>query len=140
MGNVFGYRKAWIEAQEYRRKWDEYHRKQADFKNGKGDKAPEAPKRDLQLDTLAGVLDGSILVQNHCYRADEMSNMIAISHEFGFHIAMFHHGSEAYKIADVLKKEDICVATWGEWWGFKMEASTASRRMPPCCPRPASAR
>ncbi|MEC4592607.1 amidohydrolase [Nitrospirillum amazonense] len=122
MGNVFGYRKAWIDAQEYRRKWDDYRRKLADYKAGKGDKAPDAPKRDLQMDTLAGVLDGSILVQNHCYRADEMAQMIDISHEFGFHIAMFHHGSEAYKIADILKKEDICVATWGEWWGFKMEA------------------
>jgi imidazolonepropionase-like amidohydrolase len=68
------------------------------------------------------VLDGSILVQNHCYRADEMAQMIAISHEFGFHISMFHHASEAYKIADVLKREDICSATWGEWWGFKMES------------------
>jgi imidazolonepropionase-like amidohydrolase len=122
MGNIFGYRKAWIEAQDYRRKWDEYHKKLADYRGGKGDKAPEAPKRDLQLDTLAGVLDGSILVQNHCYRADEMAQMIAISHEFGFHISMFHHGSEAYKIADLLKKEDICTATWGEWWGFKMES------------------
>jgi imidazolonepropionase-like amidohydrolase len=122
MGNIFGYRKAWIEAQDYRRKWDEYHKKLAEFKAGKGDKAPEAPKRDLQLDTLAGVLDGSILVQNHCYRADEMAQMIAISHEFGFHISMFHHGSEAYKIADILKKEDICTATWGEWWCFKLEA------------------
>jgi len=122
MGNIYGYRKSWIEAQEYRRKWDEYHKKLADFKAGHGDKAPDAPKRDLQLDTLAGVLDGSILVQNHCYRADEMAQMIAISHEFGFHVSMFHHGSEAYKIADILKKEDICVATWGEWWGFKMEA------------------
>ncbi len=122
MGNIFGDRKSWIDAQEYRRKWDEYHKKLADFKGGHGDKAPDAPKRDLQLDTLAGVLDGSILVQNHCYRADEMANMIAISHEFGYHISMFHHGSEAYKIADILKKEDICVATWGEWWGFKMEA------------------
>lgn len=122
MGNVYGYRKAWIEAQDYRRRWDEYHKKLADFKAGKGDKAPDAPKRDLQLDTLMGVLDGSILVQNHCYRADEMAQMIAISHEFGFHISMFHHGSEAYKIADILKREDICTATWGEWWGFKMES------------------
>jgi len=122
MGNIAGYRKAWIDAQEYRRKWDEYHKKLADFKAGKSEKAPDAPKRDLQLDTLAGVLDGSILVQNHCYRADEMAQMIAISHEFGFHISMFHHGSEAYKIADILKREDICTATWGEWWGFKMES------------------
>jgi imidazolonepropionase-like amidohydrolase len=116
MGNVAGYRKGWIEAAEYARKWDEYRAKAA-----KGEKA-DAPKRDLMLDTLSGVLKGEILVQNHCYRADEMAVMIDISKEFGFKIAAFHHGSEAYKIADLLARENICVATWGSWSGFKIES------------------
>ena len=116
MGNVLGYRKAWIDAADYARKWDDYR-----DKLGRHEKA-EPPKRDLQLDTLAGVLKGQILVQNHCYRSDEMATMIDISHEFGFHIAMFHHASEAYKIAPLLKREGICVATWADWAGFKMEA------------------
>ena len=82
MGNVAGYRKGWIDAADYMRKWDDYH-----AKISKGEHA-EPPKRDLQLDTLSGVLRGDIRVQNHCYRADEMATMIAISHEFGFHIAV----------------------------------------------------
>lgn len=113
MGNVAGYRKAWLEAAKYAKKWDAYYASE-----GKG----EAPDRDLKLDTLAGVLNGEILVENHCYRADEMAVMIDIAHEFGYKIAAFHHASEAYKVADLLAKEGICVATWAGWWGFKMEA------------------
>ena len=116
MGNVAGYRAAWIAARDYQRKWDDYRAKTA-----KGEKA-DPPLRNLQLDTLAGVLRGEIRIQNHCYRSDEMAQMIDISHEFGFHIAAFHHASESYKIADLLKREGICSVTWAEWWGFKMEA------------------
>lgn len=116
MGNVFGFRKAWIDAAEYRRKWDDYN-----AKKDKGEKA-EAPKRDLQLETLAGVLRGEILVQNHCYRADEMAVMIDIAREFGYKITMFHHANEAYKVGPLLKENDICFATWASWAAFKMES------------------
>lgn len=111
MGNVAGYRTAWIKAQAYAKKL-----KAAE----NGDGAP--PDRDLELDTLAGVLNGEILVQNHCYRADEMAVMIDIAKEFGYRITAFHHASEAYKVADLLAKADICAATWAGWWGFKLEA------------------
>lgn len=113
MGNVAGYRAAWLEAAQYAKKWDAYRASE-----GKGD----APARDLKLDTLVGVLKGEILVQNHCYRADEMAVMIDIAKEFGYKISAFHHGSEGYKVADLLAKEDICVATWAGWWGFKIES------------------
>jgi len=116
MGNVAGYRTAWINAADYARKWDDYR-----AKSERGEKA-DAPKRDLQLETLAGVLKGEILVENHCYRADEMVQMIGVAREFGYKITAFHHALEAYKIADVLAKEDICVATWANWWGSKLEA------------------
>ncbi len=116
MGNVAGYRKAWIDAADYKRRWDDYR-----AKVGRGEKA-DAPKRDLQLDTLMGVLNGEIRIQNHCYRAYEMATMIDISHEFGFHIAAFHHTSEGYKIAPLLAKEGICMHTWADWAGFKMES------------------
>jgi imidazolonepropionase-like amidohydrolase len=119
MGNVAGYRAAWIKAADYERKWDEYHKKIA-----RGDHA-DPPTRDLQLDTLVGVLKGKILVQNHCYRADEMAQMIDISKEFGFHVTTFHHAVEAYKIADLLKANDVCVTVWANWGGFKLEAYDA---------------
>ena len=116
MGNVAGYRSAWIAASEYRSKWQRYEEKVE-----KGDKA-EAPKRDLKLETLAGVLDGEILVHNHCYRADEMATMIQVAREFDYSISTFHHAVEAYKVADLLAEEGICAAMWADWWGFKMEA------------------
>ena len=113
MGNVAGYRQAWIEAESYRRQWDKYN---ADPSKG------DPPRRDLGLETLAEVLRGNILVHNHCYRADEMMQMIDIAHEFGYKIRSFHHGVEAYKIADVLAKEGISGSLWADWGGFKMEA------------------
>jgi imidazolonepropionase-like amidohydrolase len=116
MGNVAGYRAAWIRAAKYRADWAEYERKR------KAGEDADAPGRDLQLETLAGVLSGDILVQNHCYRADEMLTMIDIAKEFGYKVTAFHHAVEAYKIADVLAANDICADVWADWWGFKMEA------------------
>ena len=115
MGNVAGYRSAWIRGQEYRRKWDKWN---ADHKG-------DAPTRDLANETLAEVLRGNILVHNHCYRADEMAQMIDIAHEFGYKIRSFHHGVEAYKIADLLAKEGISGSIWADWGSFKMEALDA---------------
>jgi imidazolonepropionase-like amidohydrolase len=124
MGNVAGYRQAFADAEAYRREWDKYTAAEAAYakqKRKKGE-APQAPKRDLKLDTLVGVLKGEILVHNHCYRADEMATMIDLSKEFGFHIAAFHHAVEAYKIAGLLAENKVCGALWADWWGFKMEA------------------
>jgi imidazolonepropionase-like amidohydrolase len=117
MGDVAGYRRAWLEAAEYARKWDVYAKKAATGERG------EAPKRDLGLDTLAGVLKGEILVQNHCYRAEEMAIMMDVAKEFGYKVTAFHHAIEAYKIPELLKQNDVCAVVWGGGrWGFKMEA------------------
>ena len=113
MGNVAGYRTAWINAQEYRDKMDGWER---------AGRSGTPPKRDLELETLAGVLRGDILVHNHCYRADEMAQMIDIAREFGYRIRSFHHGVEAYKVRDLLARDSISGSLWADWWGFKMEA------------------
>ena len=105
MGNVAGYRNAWIGAENYKEQLER-----------------DPSHRDIRNETLAGVLDGEILVHNHCYRADEMATMINIGEEFGYKISTFHHGVEAYKIADLLADEGICAALWADWWGFKHEA------------------
>jgi imidazolonepropionase-like amidohydrolase len=117
MGNVAGYRAAWIQAEAYRRRWDKWLET----------KAGDPPARDLGLETLAEVLRGNILVHNHCYQADEMMQMIDIAKEFGYKIRSFHHGIEAYKIADVLAKEGIGASLWADWGGGKMEMMDAVR-------------
>lgn len=116
MGNVAGYRQAWADAQNYMRSWERY---EADYEAGKN---PKAPKRDLNLETLAGVLKDEIRVHMHCYRADEMAVMMDVMKEFGYQIYSFQHGVEAYKIADLLAENNVCSAMWADWWGFKMEA------------------
>ena len=117
MGNAAGYRKSWIQAEAYLNRLNEYESKSDDAKE-----MGYAPQRDLEMETLAGVLRGEILVHNHCYRADEMATMINIANEFNYKITAFHHGVEAYKIADLLAENNICGALWADWWGFKHEA------------------
>ncbi len=112
MGNVAGYRAAWAEAVAYAEARRAYLAEE--------EAAP--PDRNLMLDTLVGVLDGEILVHNHCYRADEMATMMDLAREFGYRITAFHHAVESYKIADLLAEAGICSAMWADWWGFKLEA------------------
>lgn len=113
MGNVAGYRQSFMDARAYRKEWDDY---------AAGGRKGETPEQNLKNDTLAGVMRGDITVNIHCYRADEMAQMIDLSKEFGFQISSFHHGVEAYKIAEQLANENICGALWADWWGFKLEA------------------
>ena len=114
MGNVAEYRASWIRAQQYLDEWAQYEASE--------DAERKAPKRDLELETLAGALRGEILVHMHCYRADEMLTILDMAEEFGYRVGTFHHGVEAYKIADELAQEGVCAALWADWWGFKMEA------------------
>ncbi|HVH85807.1 MAG TPA: amidohydrolase family protein, partial [Terriglobales bacterium] len=85
-------------------------------------KEAKAPKRDLKLEALSDILRGKLLVQIHCYRADEFLTEIQMAHDFGYHIRAFHHALEAYKVADKIAAEGIAIATWPDWWGFKDEA------------------
>ncbi|QPQ55132.1 amidohydrolase [Allosphingosinicella flava] len=109
MGNMAVNRQTWLKAQDYKRKVA---------------KEPTTP-RDLQMETLVGVLDGEILIHNHCYRADEMAQVMDMAKEFGYKVSTFHHAVEAYKIADMLRDNGVCGALWADWWGFKMEAYDA---------------
>jgi len=102
MGNFAVNRQTWLDAKEY-----------AD-----GDR----DSRDLAQETLAGVLDGDILVHNHCYRADEMALVMDMAKEMGYRVSAFHHAVEAYKIGDLLKENGVCSAIWADWYGFKMES------------------
>ncbi len=117
MGNFEVMREAFTQAKDYQRQWDEYNEKVK-----KGDKTATPPKKDLKLDALVQVLQGKMLVQIHCYRADEFLTEIAIANEFGYKIRAFHHALEAYKVPEALAKNDIAIATFADWWGFKYEA------------------
>jgi imidazolonepropionase-like amidohydrolase len=117
MGNFAVQREALVQAQDYMREWDAYNEKVK-----RSDKDATAPKRDLKLEALADVLRGKLMVQIHCYRADEFLTEIAMAHEFGYKIRAFHHALEAYKVPEKLAAENIGIATFADWWGYKQEA------------------
>jgi imidazolonepropionase-like amidohydrolase len=111
-GEIAGVRAAFLEAQRYLKEWDDY----------RAGRRSEAPRRDLKLDTLAATLRGELRVHVHCYRADDIANWISTLEEFGVHLVTIHHAVEAYKIAPLLVRKQVCAAVWADWWGFKREA------------------
>jgi len=117
MGNFAVQREALVQAQDYMKEWDAYNEKVK-----RGDKDANQPKHDLKLEALADVMRGKLMVQIHCYRADEFLNEIAMAKEFGYKIRAFHHALEAYKVPEALAAENIGIATFSDWWGYKQEA------------------
>src|SRR5256712_7188006 len=99
------------------REWTDY-----EAKVKRGDKEAKLPKHDLKLEALADVLRGKLLVQIHCYRADELLTEMAMAKEFGYKVRAFHHALEAYKVADKIAAEGVAIATFADWWGYKQEA------------------
>jgi len=83
------------------------------------------PRRDLRLEALAGVLDGSIRVHSHCYRADEILMLIRLAEEFGFQIATFQHVLEGYKVGPEIARHGAGASTFSDWWAYKAEAFDA---------------
>jgi len=117
MGNFEVQRAALVEAQDYMKEWSAYNDKVK-----RGDKDATPPKHDLKLDALADVLNRKLLVQIHCYRSDEMLTEMEMAKEFGYNLRAFHHALEAYKIADQLAANNVGIATFADWWGYKQEA------------------
>jgi imidazolonepropionase-like amidohydrolase len=89
-------RDAFVAAQAYSEKRDAAAAKDEPF------------ERDLGKETLAAVLSGELLWDQHCHRHDDIATAIRISEEFGYGLIV-NHGTEAHKIADVLAEKNIPV-------------------------------
>jgi imidazolonepropionase-like amidohydrolase len=120
MGQEEVLRDAFVRAQDYRRAWAEYRAKAAN-----GTKNLVAPRRDLELEPLVEVLEGTRLVHAHSYRADEMLMLLEVAKEFGFRIATLQHALEAYKIAPEIAAHGAGMSTFADMWGYKIEAYDA---------------
>jgi imidazolonepropionase-like amidohydrolase len=123
MGVAEVIREAFLEAKAYRREWQEHEKKAKAA--GKGATAPVPPRRDLQLETIADILDGKVLVHSHCYRSDEILMLIGLAEELGFKVRTFQHVLEGYKVASEIAKHGAGASTFSDWWAFKLEAHDA---------------
>ncbi len=119
MGVELTLRTSFTHAQRY-----QSQRKAYDAAKARGED-PLAPRRDLRLEALVGILDGSILVHAHCYRSDEILMLLRVAEDFGFRIASLQHVLEGYKVADEIAAHGAGASTFADGWGYKMEAFDA---------------
>jgi imidazolonepropionase-like amidohydrolase len=111
--------RAFSEAQEYAKQWDEYRNAQRT-----GQILPE-PRRDLRLEALADILRGDLKVHCHCYRADEILMLLRVADRFGFKIQSLQHVLEGYKIAPEIAAHGCSCSLFSDWWAYKIEAFDA---------------
>ena len=114
--------RAFTEAQDYRRTWEEYEKSQRS--GGSAPSAPE-PRRDLRLEALADILKGDLKVHCHCYRADEILMLLRVADRFGFKVQSLQHVLEGYKIAPEIAAHGASNSTFSDWWAYKIEAYDA---------------
>ena len=81
-------------------------------KQDKADQDPETdmPDYDAKLEALAPVLRGEVPAHFHAHRADDIATAVRLSKEFGLKYVIVH-GTEGYKISDLLATEGAAVIT-----------------------------
>jgi imidazolonepropionase-like amidohydrolase len=120
MGVMDVIRQAFTDARAYRKAWKEY-----EAKSKTKDPTALMPRRDLALEPLVEILEGKRLVHAHCYRSDEILQLLRLAEEFGFKITTLQHVLEAYKVAPEIVKHGAGVSCFADRWGYKVEAFDA---------------
>jgi imidazolonepropionase-like amidohydrolase len=115
MGVMDVIRQAFTRAQEYQKEWAAYE--------ASGGAYP--PRRDLELEALVEILEGERLVHSHCYRADEILQLMRTAEDFGWQVATLQHVLEGYKVADEIAAHGAGASAFSDWWGYKVEAYEA---------------
>ena len=119
MGVIDVIREAFTEARAYRKEWQDYEARKARGETGL------PPRRDFELEPLVEILEGKRLVHAHCYRADEILQLLRVAEEFDFRIATLQHVLEGYKVAKEIAEHGAGASTFSDWWAYKMEAYDA---------------
>jgi imidazolonepropionase-like amidohydrolase len=112
-------REAFNEAKAYKARWDDYK-----ARTERGEKILP-PRKDLKLESLKEVLEGTRYVHSHCYRADEILMLLRVADDYGFKIRTFQHVLEGYKVAKEIAAHGAGASTFSDWWAYKAEAFDA---------------
>ncbi|NQT64521.1 MAG: amidohydrolase family protein [Candidatus Marinimicrobia bacterium] len=112
-------RDAFTRARDYKYNLDNYSKK------SKWRKTLTPPRRDLELDPLVEVLEGTRRVHVHSYRQDEILMMLRVAEDFGFTVTNMEHVLEGYKVADQMARHGAGAATFSDWWAYKFEVYDA---------------
>jgi len=87
--------------------------------------APNATRRDLELDALVEILDHKRFITCHSYVQSEITALLRVADKFGFKVNTFTHILEGYKVADKMKEQGCSASTFSDWWAYKVEVTDA---------------
>jgi imidazolonepropionase-like amidohydrolase len=103
-------------AKEYDLAWKNYNSKKR-----KGN----APRVDLDLQTVAEILNKERFISCHSYVQSEILMLMNVAEKFNFRVNTFTHILEGYKVADKMKEHGVGASTFADWWAYKFEVNDA---------------
>ncbi|GAB4094354.1 amidohydrolase family protein [Flaviaesturariibacter terrae] len=109
---------AFTRAKAYDSSWKAYN-------SAKNKKGLTAPRRDLELEALAEILNNRRFITCHSYVQSEINAAMKVAERVGYHYNTFTHILEGYKIADKMKAHGANASTFSDWWYYKMEVVDA---------------
>lgn len=121
MGVEATLQRAFLEAVDYRRQWQQYERE----KQTHPDRKQLPPRRDLRLEALADIVNHEKFIHSHCYRADEILMLLRVASHLGIRVWSLQHVLEGYKIAPEILAHGASCSTFSDWWAYKVEAFDA---------------
>ena len=103
-------------AKEYDLAWKGYN---------SGNKKGKAPRVDLELQTLAEILNKERFISCHSYVQSEILMLMNVAEKFDFRVNTYTHILEGYKVADKMKEHGVGASTFSDWWAYKFEVNDA---------------
>jgi imidazolonepropionase-like amidohydrolase len=85
----------------------------------------EGARRDLELETIAEILNNQRFITCHSYVQSEINMLMHVADSFGFKVNTFTHILEGYKLADKMKAHGVSASTFADWWAYKFEVAEA---------------
>ncbi len=82
-------------------------------------------RKDLELQTLAEILNKERFITCHSYVQSEINMIMKVAEKFDFRLNTFTHILEGYKVADKMKKHGVGGSTFSDWWAYKYEVNDA---------------
>ncbi|MFH6966608.1 amidohydrolase family protein [Flavobacterium sp. FlaQc-28] len=103
-------------AKEYDENWKKFNT---------GSKKGKAPRVDLELQTIAEILNKERFITCHSYVESEILMLMNVTEKFNFKVNTFTHILEGYKVADKMKEHGVGASTFSDWWAYKFEVNDA---------------
>ena len=103
-------------AKEYDESWKKFNA---------GSKKGKVPRVDLELQTIAEIINKERFITCHSYVESEILMLMNVTEKFNFRVNTFTHILEGYKVADKMKEHGVGASTFSDWWAYKFEVNDA---------------